>query len=240
MPFLIVLSVVLQFVCLVHMVRSGRPYWWIWVIVLGTYLGVSVYIFTQMLPDLRNDPRGRRLVRDVQLKLDPERQRRHIAQQLDVADTVVNRRRLAEECLRLGDYANAAQLYQSILKGIHTNDPNYMLALAEAQVGMGDFADARETLQALIKANPDFRSAEGHLLYARCLDELGEHAKAVEEYAALSTSYPGEEARLRYGLLLKRLERYAEARGVFTDMLKRAKAAPTYYRRKEKEFLSAA
>ena len=56
MPVLLIASVLLQFVCLVHMVRSGRPYWWIWVIMIGSYLGVAVYFFTQMLPDLRNDP----------------------------------------------------------------------------------------------------------------------------------------------------------------------------------------
>jgi hypothetical protein len=240
MPILVVASLALQFICLVHMVRTGRPYWWLWVILVGSFLGVSVYVFTQIVPDLRNDPRSRQLVRGVQHKLDPERRRRRIAQELDVADTVDNRRRLAEESLRLGDYANAAQLYQSILKGIYATDAGFMLALAQAQAGNGEFAAARETLEALIKANPDFRSADGHLLYARCLDELGEHAKALEEYDALSTSYPGEEARLRYGLLLKRLERYAEARRVFTDMLKRAKVAPSYYRRKEKEYLATA
>lgn len=240
MPALFIVSIALQFLCLVHMVRTGRPHWWLWVIMIGSYLGVAVYFFTQILPDLRNDPRSRKLVRDVQNKIDPERQRRRIAQELEAADTVNNRRRLADECLRMGDYANAAELYQSILKGIYATDPGFMLSLAQAQAGQREFAAARETLDALIKANPDFTSSDGHFLYAQCLDELGEHARALEEYEALSTSYPGEEARLRYGLLLKKLERYGEARRVFQDMEKRAKVAPAYYRRKEKEFLDAA
>lgn len=240
MPVLIGVSLALQFFCLVHMVRTGRPYWWIWLIMLGSYLGVGVYIFTQVIPDLRHDPRSRKLVRDVQNKLDPERQRRRIAQELENADTVENRRRLAEECLRLGDYANAAELYRSILKGIYATDPGFMLALARAQTGIGEYAGARDTLDALIAANPDFRSTDGHFLYAQCLEALGEHQRAVEEYEALSTSYPGEEARLRYGLLLKRLERYADARRVFEDMQRRAKVSPAYYRRKEKEYLDVA
>lgn len=240
MPFLFGISIVLQFFCLVHMVRSGRPYWWLWVIMLGSYLGVAVYVFTQVLPELRNDPRGRKLVRDVQNTLDPERQRRRIALELENADTVENRRRLAEECLRMRDYANAAELYRSILKGIYATDPAFMLALAQAQVGNAEYAAARDTLDALIKANPDFRSPDGHFLYARCLEELGEHRRAIEEYEVLSTSYPGEEARLRYGLLLKKLERYTDARRVFEEMGKRAKVSPPYYRRKEKEYLEAA
>jgi hypothetical protein len=240
MPILVVVSVLLQFFCLVHMVRTGRPHYWLWIIVIGSYLGVAVYLFTQVLPDLRNDPASRKLVRSVQDKIDPERQRRYIAQQLEIADTVENRRRLAEESLRLGDHAGAAELYQSVLKGIYATDAGFLLGLAQAQAGQQHYAAARGTLDTLIKANPQFRSDEGHFLYARCLEELGEQDKALEEYAVLATSYPGEEARLRYGLLLQRLQRPAEARKVFEDMLRRARLAPKYYRRKEQEFLSAA
>lgn len=240
MPILISVSVVLQFLCLVHMVRSGRPYWWLWVILVGSYLGVAVYVVTQMIPDLRDDPRGQRLAREVVAKIDPERQRRRIRQELEAADTVDNRRRLAAESLRLGDYANAAELYRSVLTGIYATDPGFMLGLAEAEAGLGHYAAARDTLDSLIRTSPDFRSSDGHLLYARCLEELGEHARAIEEYEALSTSYPGEEARLRYARLLVRLERYGEARRVFEDMIKRAKIAPAYYRRKEKNHLDAA
>jgi hypothetical protein len=240
MPVLLTASVLLQFACLVHMVRSGRPYWWIWVIMLGSYLGVAVYFFTQILPDLRHDPASRRLVRNVRDRIDPEHQRRRIAQQLDIADTVENRRRLAEESLRLGDYVNAIELYQSVLKGIYATDPLFLLGLAQAQAGLEQHAAARDTLDTLIRANPDFRSEDGHFLYARCLEALGENDRALEEYEVLSRSYPGEEPRLRYGLLLKSLQRHADARRVFEDMLKRAKVAPKYYRRKEQAHLDAA
>lgn len=240
MPVLLTVSVLLQFFCLVHMVRTGRPHWWLWVIVIGSYLGVAVYVFTQVLPDLRNDPASRRLVRNVRDRIDPERQRRHIAQQLDAADTVENRRRLAEESLRLGDYANAAELYQSVLKGLYATDATFLLGLAQSQAGLQQYAAARDTLETLIRANPQFRSDDGHFLYARCLEELGEHQPALAEYEVLASSYPGEEPRLRYGLLLSRLQRPDEARRVFEDMLKRARAAPKYYRRKEQIFLDAA
>jgi len=96
------------------------------------------------------------------------------------------------------------------------------------------------TLDALIKANPQFRSADGHLLYARCLEELGEHEAALKEYEVLARSYPGEEARFRYATLLKKHERFGDAQGVFQDMLKRARLAPRHYRRKEQEWLEAA
>lgn len=237
---LIGLSLVVTILCAVHVVRSGRPLYWIWLLLIGSYLAAAVYFFVAILPDLRNDPRSRKATAKVLDAIDPERQRRRIREQLELADTTDNRRALAEECLRLGDHRNAADLYRSILKGLYATDPLFMLGLAQAQAGDGDYAAARATLEALIKANPDFRSPDGHLLYARCLDELGEHDAALEEYEVLARSYPGEQARLRYANLLRRRERTGEAHAVLEDMLRRARVAPRYYRDKESEWLDAA
>jgi len=240
MPLLLLASFALTILCAIHVVRSGRPLYWIWLLLIGSYLAVAVYVFVAVLPDLRNDPRSRKATRRVLETIDPERRRRAIRERLELADTTDNRRALAEECLRLGDYRNAAELYESILKGMYATEPPFMLGLAEAQAGNGDFAVARTTLDALMRANPGFRSTDGHLLYARCLEELGEHDAALAEYEVLARSYPGEQARYRYANLLRRRERVAEARTVLQDMLKRARLAPRYYRRKEREWLDAA
>ena len=52
--------------------------------------------------------------------------------------------------------------------------------------------------------NPDFKSADAQLLYARTLEAQDALDEAERDYAALAPGYPGAEARLRYGLLLKR------------------------------------
>ncbi|MGN6520887.1 MAG: tetratricopeptide repeat protein [Dokdonella sp.] len=240
MPLLMLASLALTILCAIHVVRSGRPLYWIWLLLIGSYIAVAVYVFVAVLPDLRSSPRSRKAARQMLETIDPERRRRAIRERLELADTTDNRRALAEECLRLRDYRNAADLYQSILKGIYATEPLFMLGLAEAQAGDGDFAAARATLDALVKANPAFRSTDGHLLYARCLEELGEHDSALAEYEVLARSYPGEQARYRYATLLRRRERIADARAVLQDMLKRARLAPRYYRRKEREWLDAA
>lgn len=240
MPILIFLSLALQIGCAVHVVRSGRPLYWIWILFIGSYLAVVVYLIVAVIPDLRNDPRSRMVARQVLHTFDPERQRRHIKQRLEIADTVDNRRALAEECMRLGDYANAVELYRSVLKGMYATDAGFLLGLAQAQAGSGDHAGVRATLDALYAANPNFRSTDAELLRARSLEGLGDHDAALECYRTLSTSYPGEEARFRYAALLKQRERFSDARAVLRDMLARAKLAPRYYRRKEKNWLDGA
>ena len=240
MPILVILSLALQIACAVHVVRSGRPLYWIWILLIGTYLGVIVYVIAAVIPDLRNDPRSRQAARKVLHTIDPERQRRNIKQRLEIADTVDNRRALAEECMRLGDYVNAAELYRSVLKGVYTSDAAFLLGLAQAQAGSDEFAGARATLDTLSSTNSQFRSSDAELLRARVLEAQGELDAALEQYRVLATSYPGEEARFRYGALLKARGRFADARGAFRDMLARSKHAPRYYLKKEKDWLDSA
>jgi hypothetical protein len=201
---------------------------------------VAVYVIAAVIPDLRNDPRSRQAARKMLHTIDPERQRRTIRQRLEMADTVDNRRALAEECMRLGDYTNAAELYGSVLKGMYATDAAFLLGLAQAQAGSDDFGAARATLDTMFSTNPQFRSGDADLLRARVLEAQGEVDAALEQYRVLATSYPGEEARFRYAALLKARGRFADARTAFRDMLARSKHAPRYYRKKEKDWLDSA
>ncbi|HEX6834667.1 MAG TPA: tetratricopeptide repeat protein [Rudaea sp.] len=240
MPILLFVSIALQVACAVHVVRSGRPLYWIWILFVGSYLAVIVYAIVAIIPDLRNDPRSRRAVSQAIHTIDPERRRRSIKQRLEIADTVDNRRALAEESMRIGDYQNAAELYESVLKGMYATDAVFLLGLATAQANLQLFERARETLEKLYAANPGFRSSDADLLRARVLESQGDRDAALEQYRALATSYPGEEARFRYGALLKASGRFADAREVFRDMLARARHAPRYYRKKEKQWIDSA
>jgi hypothetical protein len=56
----------------------------------------------------------------------------------------------------------------------------------------------------------------------------------------IAPGYPGAEARLRYGLLLKRRGKLQEARQVLKDLLDGAKLAPPHYRRAQAEWLDRA
>lgn len=228
------LSVLLQFLCLIHMVRSGRPYWWTWIIVLGSYLGVAVYALTQILPDLQNDPRARRAAGDLVKRVDPTRDLRKLRDELARADTVKNRLSLGAEFLALGEASEAEAIFRGCLKGMHASDPDILLALAQAQFGQGKAAQCLQTLEDLIAANPEFRSPDGHLLYARSLQALGRANEALAEYQALEESFPGEEARIRLAELLIAEGRGNEARAWLEKCLERVRIAPAYYRKAQR------
>lgn len=234
------LSIALQIGCAVHAVRTGRPMYWVFILLIGSYIGVAIYLLAEVLPEMRNSRGAQRAVRGVRNRIDPDRDRRIAGQRLDAADTLENRSVLAEQSLRSGDYAHAAELYRASLKGLYKTDPNLMLGLARAQFGLGEFQDTKQTLDALIAANPTFRSTDGHLLYARAVEGTGDTRAALHEYETLAPGYPGEEGRARYGVLLKRDGQVAKANEVFSDIIKRAKAAPRYYQREQREWIAIA
>lgn len=115
-----------------------------------------------------------------------------------------------------------------------------MLGVAQAQFTKGDATAARTTLDELIRLNPDFRSPQGHLLYARALEAEGNYQKALEEYKTLAPSYPGAEAAVRYAQLLVSQGRREEAQKVARELLEQSRIAPAHYRKAQKSWLDAA
>lgn len=237
---LFLLTFACQLAVCVHVVRTGRPLYWIFIVVAVPLLGMLVYGIAEVLPELRNNPSARRAARQVRAKLDPDRDRRHADRRLGLSDTPETRRQLAEECLARGDAARAEELFQTALSGLYQHDPNLMLGLAKAQFALGKAAEARATLDALMAANPGFRSIDGHLLYARAVEALGDLPAALHEYEAVVQGYPGEEARARYALLLKRAGEPARARKLFQEILTRSEALPRYYQRDQREWIQLA
>lgn len=237
---ILLLSIVLQIGCAVHVVRTGRPMYWIFLLLIGSYIAVAIYLLAEVLPGMRNSPGARRALSNAHDRIDPQRRQRKASARVELADTPDNRRRLAEESLLTGDFAQAEASYRSAMRGMYATDPDLMLGLAKAQFGQGHAQPARETLDALIAANPDFRSSDGHLLYARSLEALGDTTAALHEYEALVQGYPGEEGRARYALLLRKAGQDDKARALFAEIIKRGGVSPGYYRRDQREWIDLA
>ena len=124
--------------------------------------------------------------------------------------------------------------------GVFEDDPKILLALANAQFAGQRYADTIATLDYLRAKNPDFRTADGHLIYARALEESGASDRALEEYESLSRYFPGVEARVRQALLYKKLGQSDEAAARLGAVLKDARLAPKHFRRSQREWLDIA
>jgi hypothetical protein len=238
--WLLFLSIAIQALLVIHCIKTGRNQIWIWVLVLLPYAGVLAYVAVELLPELLNSRATRRTMRDVKKALNPEAELRQLAQRAQIGGGVDARVRHAEELMRLDRHAEAVEEYRRTLQGLYLHDPNLMLGLARAQFGAGQPAEARATLDALIQHNPEFRSADGHLLYARALEKEGQPERALQEYKVLAGYYPGAEATVRHARLLRQQGQAEPATEALRGLLAQAAVAPSHYRRTQAEWLKEA
>jgi hypothetical protein len=240
MPWLLILSIAIQVLLIIHCIKTGRNQIWIWVLAFFSFAGAIAYVAVEVVPDLFRSRTAQRTARGVKRALDPNADLRRYESEARVAGNVASRQRYAEALTRAGRYDEAISAHRANLSGLYEHDPDIMLGLARAQYGKGDAAGARTTLDELIRLNPDFKSPEGHLLYARALEAEGNKAMALEEYRVAAPSYPGAEATARFVQLLAAEGRYEEARKVARELLEQARIAPAHYRRAQKEWLDIA
>ncbi len=204
--------------------------------------GISAvaYLVAEILPELFGGRTARRAKAGVRRMIDPNRELRRATAEVEISGNVDARRRLGEELYERNQYDEAIEVYRGGLKGIFEYDPTLLLGLARAQFGKQDYASARATLELLAQQNPDFKSADAKLLYARTLEAQDALDEAEREYTMLAPGFPGAEARLRYGLLLKRRGKLQEAQRVLKDLLDGAKLGPAHYRRAQAQWLDRA
>jgi hypothetical protein len=237
---ILVISLVIQALLIVHCIKTGRNQIWIWVLALLSYAGIIAYVAAELVPELLRSRATQRTVKGMKKALDPEAELRRRAQLAQVSGGVDASARYAEELLRLGRAPEAAEVYRQTLRGLYEHDPNLMLGLARAQFAADQPAAARGTLDALIQHNPGFRSTEGHLLYAKALEREGLIERALEEYKALSSYFPGAEAAVRYAQLLRGQNQRDQARQVLKSLLDQSAVAPAHYRRTQEDWLKQA
>jgi len=231
------LATLLTITCIVHVIRTGQNNTWIWVIgglFFVPFLGPLVYFCAVILPDLMGSRSGRRAVRGLRDTLNPEGELRRLENDVKVTGDVGSRQRYADELVRLGRPQEAVDVYKSCLTGLFADDPKLLLGYARSLFAACDATGARRTLDDLISKNPEFKSADGHLLYARALESEGDFEKALSEYETLAGYYPGAEAAVRYAQLLKRQGHDGKARQVLEGLLDRAKYAPSHYKRAQR------
>lgn len=238
-PFSI-LSLLIQAALIVHVIRTGRNTLWILAIGLLPGIGSLAYVIAEVLPELFGGRTARRARSGMQRMIDPNRDLRRAAAEVEISGNVDARRRLGEELFERGQFDEAVQVYRGGLKGVFEFDPTLLLGLAQALFGKQDFAAARIALESLAQHNPDFKSADAQLLYARTLEAQNALDEAERQYALIAPGFPGAEARFRYGLLLKRRGKLQEAHRILKDLLDGAKLGPAHYRRAQAEWLDRA
>lgn len=240
MPLLGGIVLAIQLCFAYHALKTGRAYWWLFVIMGFPVMGCVLYYFVEVFPMSRESRKAEKAARAIAKAFDPDKELRAAVADVEACGSVENRLRLARECMEHGMHKDAAALYRSCLAGVHETDPDIRHGLAVALLEAGGFEEALGVEQKVRVSHPGFRPAEVGLVIARALESTNRLDEALAELKMLADTYPGEEGRWRYGALLRRLGRGEDAREVFRRMLRNAERQPSHYRDAQRDWLELA
>ena len=223
----------LQIIAAVHVIRTGRSWYWLWIIFFFPVIGVAVYFFAEMAPSFQTG--GFQGVMESLLNtVLPGRQLKHLQDAVEDADTVQNRKALAEYYLSQGETSKAVELYRSCLTGVFKDDPHVNLGYACCLVEAGGAEEALKILGALRQKNAVYETSRRDLYYARVLEALGKEKEALQAYEELLQKYGSEvEGACRLALLLEKTGQKDKALPIYKDLVKKSQRFSAHYRKEQ-------
>jgi hypothetical protein len=148
----------------IHAMRTGRPWYWLMILLSFPLIGSAIYFFVEYLPDMRYSRGGRRVLNAVNQAIDPNRELRAAEADFERAPTVQHRATLASVLTKLGRYDEAIAHYREAASGAYANDQHFVRGLASTSVLGQRWGDARSAYERLFalgseSANPTTISA---------------------------------------------------------------------------------
>jgi hypothetical protein len=200
MPILI-MSLLIQVTLIIHVIRTGRPNWWIFFILFAPLIGSGVYILLEILPNSGLFSAMRKAEQKVVQAMDPTRELREAQNAFDLAPTIGNRIRLANASAEMGDWVSAERLYKDCLQGQFEDDPAALLGWARTLVELNRPKEAMETINRLRVLGREGPTEA--LIFARAAEAIGQNDDAQDAYAFAAPRIPTLEAQARYVRFLR-------------------------------------
>lgn len=232
-----VAELILKIACIMHVVKNGRNTSWIWLIIFFPFGGSVIYFLTEMWPDIRaNRSGGFRF----SLPQSPEKQIALLQEELEYSNTIENRMKLARAFVAARRFDEAVDTLNSSLRGTFKDDPLLLIAMARTQFDAERYEAVLEPLHRLNEVRSKHALAERIILQARTYEALGQIDQAKRCYDEALATTTGEEARVRYGLLLEKLGEIEGALNLFRETVAHAKRGGGAYRRYNREWIRLA
>jgi len=227
----LLLSLAFSIALCVHVVRTGREFFWLWIILFVPTLGGLVYLAAVVLPELGRGPQARRITQNAREVLDPTREYRAAKEAHDDSPTVRASMRLASAAAGIGRHDEAEELYRQAARGVHDDDPDLLLGRAGALVELGRFSEALELLDRLGQDEGKGRTPGAALALGRTYEGLGRNDEADTAYQWAANRLPGLEGIARYTAFMARTGRKEEAQEALDEIDRRLKKTNAYFKK---------
>ncbi len=211
----------------VHVLRTGRHFYWLMILLSFPLIGSAIYFFMEYLPEMRYSRGGRKVLKAVSSAVDPNRAIREAQLEFERSPTAASRATLADALSATGRYPEAIGHYNECAQGAYVNDLRFVRGLASTQLLAERWADARVTYERLFAIGRDVRQPDDDLGYAYALAQLGDLGADDAFKHAVGTSN-GPVARCRYAQYLEGVGRVREARELYETVVKEGRLAPRH------------
>jgi hypothetical protein len=221
MPILLLLSYVPSIICGIHVVRTGREMYWLWLFTIAPLLAPAFYFFAVLLPEMMGGRTGRALGKAARNAIDPERDYRSAMRALDDTPTVGNRMKLAQAAAALGRWSDAEAQWALCIDGYYADDPIILLGHANALLELQRWDEALKRLEQLKALGREGETPAVALAFARAYEGLGRNAEADDAYRFAADRVPGLEAGARYVAFMAKTGRREDAEIGFAEIERR-------------------
>jgi len=232
-PFAVVFWIV-QLAMIVHVLRTGRPYWWIWILFAAPLIGGLAYFFVELAPDLRGS-------RGFLARLKPRKWRvSDCRRRLEEADTVKNRLALARELSDAGLAREAHETAVECLQGVFRDDARTLVDVARFKIGVSAYDDALALLDRVDTTGDRMLSIDIGLLKGDCLAGLGRYPEAELAYEAVVDRHIGEAVRAGLAIVYEKTGRHEKAAEIWKAIRAKYRATSPAWRRSERKWYKLA
>jgi hypothetical protein len=219
----IILFYLPSLLCGVHVVRTGREMYWLWIFIIGPLIGPAFYFFAVLMPEMMGGRTGRNIGKAARQAIDPDRDFRNAMRALDETPTVGNRMRVAQAAAALGRWSDAEAQWALCIEGHWAEDPTILMGHANALLELGRFDEALKRLEQLKALGREGSTPVVALAFARAYEGLGRNDEADDAYRFAADRVPGLESGGRYVAFMAKVGRRADAEVGMEELDRRLK-----------------
>lgn len=234
--FVWLLSGAIQLGCIIHVLRTGRPYWWIYIIFFFPFLGALAYLFFEVRPSV-----GKFDYRALLWRLKSPQQRIVIREGiLEDSNTVRNRLALADELHFAGQFDRECAVLSEGLRGAFKDDATLLMRLSQAHLEAGRSAEAELVLAKTVPEKSPDQQMQYLLLTARVAARRGRPAEAEKIFQDLMAKKKSEGPRYYYAEFLMHSGQRDQANLILRDILLQYRRGTPVWRFVERRWFYAA
>lgn len=217
---------IVQIIAILHFLRRRPENYWFYIIFFGGFLGASVYIVAEMLPDLG-------LLRGLLQGFGRRSRIQTLQTQILDNPSAANYEELGELCLDQKQYAKAREAFDKAIAA--RSDSIYTFYYrAKSHLGLGHLTEAIPDLEHVVAKDRKFDYYRAAGLLADAYARTGQLDRAAPLFAEVVQFSTTPETLYNYAHFLKLQNRHAEAREWTQKLLAKKRTLPRYMQRVER------